>query len=47
MIYCGGYHYYEVYFAKLKKQGIQQSKVRSSMYQVGAGVAEKITKKVQ
>jgi len=46
MIYSGGYHYYEVYFMKLRKQGTQQRQVRSSMYQVGLGAAEKISKKL-
>lgn len=36
MIYSGGHHYYDVYFAKLKKQGVPLVKVRASMYEVSA-----------
>jgi len=43
MIYAGGYHYYEVYFAKLRMQGTEKQKVRASMYQA----AEMISKKVE
>jgi len=46
MVYAGGYHYYEVYFEKLRMQEIVKPKVRSSMYQVGTGAADKISKKV-
>lgn len=45
MIYSGGHHYYEVYFAKLRKQGVPRAKVRASMYQVGAAAASVISNK--
>jgi len=45
MIYAGGYHYYEVYFAKIRKMGVQQGMIRFSMYQVGTDTVEKITSK--
>jgi len=47
MIYAGGHQYYDVYFAKLRKQEKSQSQVRSSMYQVGAGVAKVIPQKTE
>lgn len=49
MIYAGGRHYYDVYFVKLRTQGMQftHTKVRSSMYQVGSGNANTILEKTE